>query len=67
MKGENSVLTENMDMGADLDWGPRQDLCGVTFKLKLEFILERNQSRQRKMHVEGPLDLKGKKAHVPRA
>ena len=60
------MLTENLNlnMKADLDGEPRQDLCGVTVKLKLEFILGRNQSRQREMHVQRSFDRK-RKARVP--
>lgn len=60
------MLIENLNLNlkADLDGEPRQDLCGVTFKLKLVFILGRNQSRQRERHVQRSFDLK-RKARVP--
>ena len=52
MKGKIDVLAENLNMRADLGWGLKKDLCGVTYKLKPEFILGKNQSRQREIHVQ---------------
>lgn len=66
-RGKINVLAENLNMKADLGWGLRQDLCGVTYKLKPEFVLGRNQSKQMEMHVQRSLGLKGTKPHVPRA